>query len=231
MEILVLAMTKMISGICMAGFSTQQDPSTGLCWVRPVKEHGTLLLGDMTTEDGYVVRIGDVIELNLLRPRPNPPHVEDWVADFIRIRPILLRRLEGDKRANFFPNYLDQAPEEIMVHQTRSLCLIRPDDLSARFSLDPYSGKFDARIDMRMNGQEYKNLPVTGIKWRALGRSWLGEGGVLTISRDDLAARLAAEEFYLALGLGRKYQGKSWLLVIGVHVAPDYEVEIDYQRL
>jgi len=43
--------------------------------------------------------------------------------------------------------------------------------------------------------------------------------------------RLAAEEIYLALGLSRSYQGKLWLLVIGVHVAPDYEAVIDYNNL
>lgn len=231
MEILVLAMTKMLSGVCLAGFCGNQDPVSGLVWVRPVKEHGTLLLGDLTTADGYVVQLGDVIKLNLLRPRPNPPHVEDWVVDFIQNRPVLLRRLEGDKRKDFFPNYLDWAPEEVLVQQTRSLCLVRPDTFWVRLTLNAYSRKYDARLSMSLNGREYNNLPVTDIKWRALGRSWLGKGGMLTLSKDDMAGRLAADEFYLALGLSRHYQGRIWPLVVGIHAVPDYEVEIDYRRI
>jgi len=36
---------------------------------------------------------------------------------------------------------------------------------------------------------------------------------------------------YLALGLSRSWQGKHWLLVIGVHVVPDYQVEINLSAL
>ena len=32
-------------------------------------------------------------------------------------------------------------------------------------------------------------------------------------------------------GLSRGYQGQLWLLVIGVHVVPDYRAEIDYANL
>ncbi len=46
-----------------------------------------------------------------------------------------------------------------------------------------------------------------------------------------LLRRLPAEKVYLALGLSRGFQGKLWLIVIGVHVVPDYQVEIDYSNL
>jgi hypothetical protein len=77
-----------------------------------------------------------------------------------------------------------------------------------------------------------RDVPVTDLKWRALGRTWLGaRGGELKLDETALWERLGAESIYLALGLGRKYQGKSWLLVIGVHIVPDYQVEIDYHNL
>ena len=46
-----------------------------------------------------------------------------------------------------------------------------------------------------------------------------------------MRARLQAEEIYLALGLSRGFRGELWLLVIGVHVVPDYQAEIDYDNL
>ena len=51
-EVLILAMTHMLSGICTAGFTREPDPITGLRWVRPVRDFDTLQPGDMTDADG-----------------------------------------------------------------------------------------------------------------------------------------------------------------------------------
>ena len=236
-DVLILAMTKMLSGICTAGFTTEPDPVSRLKWVRPVKEHGTLLLGDMTDPDGRVIQCFDVVSLNLEEPCPDPPHAEDWVTDFIYQRPQVLRRLEGERRANFLAEYTDQAPEDILVHQTRSLCLVKPDEVWARFELDAYSGKYQARLGFQLEGIEHaragspRGVPVTDMKWRALGREWLGDsGGQLEFDELALKDRLNADDIYLALGLSRTYDGKVWLLVVGMHVVPDYTIEIDYDN-
>jgi hypothetical protein len=231
-EVLILAMTKMLSGICTAGFAPDPDPVTGLRWVRPVRDFDTLLPGDMTDADGRPVRCCDVVELDLLAPRPDPPHVEDWLTDFVRHRPRLLRRLEGEKRARFFPRYVDRAPEDVLIHHTRSLCLVRPEEVWARFSLDGYSGKYEARMGFVLTedancpqAASRRGISVTDLKWRVLGRSWLGdEGGRLALDHGTLFERLGADAVYLAIGLSRNWQGQYWPLVIGVHVVPDYEV-------
>jgi len=231
-KVLILAMTKMLSGICTAGFTHEPDPVTGLRWVRPIRDFDTIQPGDMTDASGRLVQCGDVIELNLVEPRPNPPHVEDWVTDFVHRRPRLLRRLEGEKWANFFRKYLDLAPEEVLIHYTRSLCLVQPEQIWASFSLDRYSGKYEARIGFLLPGETNQHraagrrgISVTDIKWQSLGRAWLGEkGGRLRLDHDELFERLDAEAIYLVVGLGRKWQGEYWPLVVGVHVAPDYRI-------
>ncbi len=236
-DVLILAMTKMLSGICTAGFTAESDPVSGLQWVRPVKEFGTLLLGDMTDAEGRVIQCFDVVSLNLKTPRPDPPHMEDWIVDFIHRRPQLLRRLEGERRARFLARTLDHAPEDVLIHHTRSLCLVKPDHLWARFERDAYSGKYQARLgfvagDIRHpDANSPRGVPVTDMKWRALGRTWLGEGsGQLDLDEAALKARLNADEIYLVVGLSRPYKGKMWLMVVGVHVVPDYEMEIDYDN-
>ena len=229
-QVLILAMTEMLSGICVAGFIREPDPITGLRWVRPVREFGTVLPGDMTDADGRLVRCGDVVELDLLAPRPDPPHVEDWTVDFVRHRPRWLRRLGGEKRTRFFAKYLDRAPEDVLLHQTRSLCLIQPEQMWARFSLDAYSGKYEARMRFALaRGANHpraigmRGVSVTDLEWRALGRAWLGEeGGCLVLEHDALFERLEAEAIYLAVGLSRNWQGEYWPLVVGVHVVPEY---------
>ena len=70
-----------------------------------------------------------------------------------------------------------------------------------------------------------RGVPVTDLKWRALGREWLAEkGGVLELAQGAIRERLTAEALYLAVGLSRSWQGEYWPLVLGVHVVPDYEM-------
>lgn len=238
-EILVLAMTKMLSGICTAGFTCERHPTTGLCWVRPTRVYDTVLPGDMMYENGSLAQCCDVIELNLITPRPNPPHIEDWQVDFDHCRPKLLRRLEGERRAAFFPDHLDRAPEEILLQHNRSLGLVHPEEIWAGFSFDGYSGRFRARLGFRLPGETQhpeavspRGVALTDLKWRALGRCWVGDkDGTLTLAHDELMARLNAEAVYLTIGLSRKWRGKHWPLVHAVHVVPDYDAAIDVSCL
>jgi hypothetical protein len=226
----------MRSGICVAGFSTEPDPVTGLRWIRPVRDHDTVQCGDMCDERGCTFDCCDVVELRLLEPRPEPPHVEDWLTDFVYHRPRRLRRLQGEKRAQFLANYLDPAPQDVLSRCSRSLCLVQPSRVWAHFSLDAYSSKYEARMgfelesgahDTRSTPFTYRTGPrgvsVTDLKWRALGREWLTDGGgTLDLEPERLQEQLDADTIYLTLGLSRAWKGKCWPLVVGVHAVPDY---------
>jgi hypothetical protein len=234
-EVLILAVTKMVGGICIAGMTTEPDPVTGLRWVRPTCEHGHVRLGDITTAGQQILQPFDVVALNILRPRPQPPHIEDWVADFVRQRPRIVRRLEGARRASFLSRYLDQAPEQVLESQHRSLCLVKPDSVSGCFRLDGYSGHFEARLAFGVRGRMYRGspgkggLPVTDLRWRALGRAWLPEtGGWTEFDAGDLEARFDIQDLFLAVGLTRSFRGRFWPIVVGVHTCPDFEASVDY---
>jgi hypothetical protein len=82
-----------------------------------------------------------------MRPRQHP-HTEDYIADFVRHRPRVLRSLEGERRATFLSCHLDPAPHEVLEQRTRSLCLVKPDWVEGSFHLDDYSGDFDARLSL-----------------------------------------------------------------------------------
>jgi len=224
-EVLLLAITRMLSGICTAGFIQEPDPVTGLKWVRPVKAFDTLLAEDMAGDDGTLSRCGDVVELDLRGPRPQPPHVEDRLAEFIRHRPHVVDRLEGADWAKFLAGHLDPAPEDVLCTGKRSLCLVQPEDVWANFSLDNYSGKFEARMGFRLAGEanhpravSQRGVSVTCLEWEARGRQWLSDhGGSLVLDREALLERLGAEAVYLTVGLSRAYRGEYWPLVVGVH--------------
>ena len=254
-EILILAMTRMKSGICTAGIVAESHPESVHAWVRPVKEFGTLLLGDMTSADGQVVRLNpDVDELNRsLRciaidcfSREDLVELTGmsfvWSKDFVKQPPRILRRLEGEKRADFFASHLDRSPAQVLVEHSRSLCLVQPVDFWADFFWDHYSGKYSARIGYHLHARFGQSadapggLAVTDLAWRGLGREWLRADQpqparpiqTLRLNRDEVLERLGAETLYLSIGLSRIYGGGYPALVVGVHPVPDYSVEIDY---
>jgi len=236
-EILILAVTRMLGGVCLAGMIQEPDPVTGLRWVRPVREHGHVLLGDITTPEGVVLSPFDVIEFSLIRPRPDLPHSEDWITDF-RQRPRVARRLEGERRTNFLHKHLDRAPEAVLNRQERSLCLLKPDWVKGAFRLDDYTANFDARLSFGLGPRQYQGsipkggLAVTDLKWRALGRSRVPAGdGWVDFDQGDLEARFGIQEIYLAVGLTRSHEGSYWPIIIGVHTVPDYQAVVDYNNL
>lgn len=240
-EVLILAMTHMRSGLCTAGLTMEPHPLSRLKWVRPVKPSNTLLLGDVTTPDGHVIGNCDVVDLDLGPARCDPPHVEDCICDMTVRRPRLLRQLTGAKRARFFETHLDRAPGDVLRERpSRSLCLVEPKQMWACFSLDTYSGKYEARIGFRLAGQpdhrraaREQGVPATDLAWRAWGRAALVArgGGRLVLTQEALFDALGVERVYLALGLSRPYRGHPWLMVIGVHTVPGYASSIDYDNL
>lgn len=237
-EVLILAVTVMRSGMCTAGFCAESDPQTSLRWVRPVKEHSPVQIGDLTDEHDCLIQCGDVVELNLLKPCPVAPHVEDWLTDWIIRRPRVVRRLEGDRRARLLSRSVDRNPADVLVDHKRSLCLIHPDDCWAHFSWDRYSGKYEARLGFRCGDIRHaaansaRGVSVTDVKWRALGRKWLGDSArELSLTKAQLMERLPAQDLFLALGLSSSFQGECWLLVVGVHVIPDYVATVDCAEL
>lgn len=237
-ETLMLAVTKMHGGLCIAGMTAEADPVTGLRWVRPCREFGSVLLGDITAEDGKLLSPFDVVQFDLLQPRPEPPHIEDWVTDFVHSPPRIVRRLKGRRRARFLSRYLDPSPEQVLREQHRSLCLIRPDSITGCYRLDSYSGKFEARMVFELAGRSYVGsyakggLPVTDLKWRALGRAWLPQdGGWTEFDAGDLEARYGIQATFLAVGLSRSFEGRCWPMIVGVHTVPDYAADVDYDNL
>ena len=236
-EVLLLAVTRMLGGVCIAGMTTDPDPVTGLRWVRPVRDYSHILLGDITTAHGELLQPFDVAEFSLLRPHPDPPHSEDWITDF-RHRPRVVRRLQGDRRTHFLRTYQDADPWQVLRTCERSLCLFEPQWIKGCFRLDAYSGQFDARLAFGLDGQHLLGshakggLAVTDLRWRALGRSWLPEdGGWVDFDMGDLEARFGIQNIYLAAGLTRSHQGGFWPIIVGIHTVPEYHAVVDPHNL
>lgn len=231
-DLVLLAVTRMLSGVCLGGI-----PPGGGRWVRPVKPFGCPQLGDIRLAGGALMRPFDIVSLHLLKPQPDPPHVEDVLCDFIRPRPEWRGRLSESEREAFLQASLDPRPSDVWCRvpaqrvDDRSLALFEPHALTAAFAFDSYSEKFDCRIAWPGYDRP-QGVPVTDLKWRALGWEWVTRGP--QHQQHDLASlqrRLRIERLFLAIGLSRNFQGQLWPIVVGVHTLPDYEATIDERRL
>lgn len=220
----------MDGGLFVAGMTTEPDPVTGLRWVRLAQKHGRVRMEDLTIPDGRVLRTFDVVEFNLIEPRPIPPRIEDWITDFDQQRPQLLRRLHGERRSHFLREYCDTAPQQVLEGQQRSLCLIKAQSVTGSFRQEPGSAHLNARLAFRAGGRTYRGsfpkggLIITDSQWQAWGRSWLPEGGGWTeFDEGILAARHGIEETFLVVGLSRCDQRRFEPVIVGVHTVPDYQ--------
>lgn len=221
-RIVVLAVTKMLSGMCTGGISLSTDK-----WVRPVKEFGTLLKGDLTYTDRTFIRPFDIVDFSLIKHRPRPPHIEDWTCDFVRSRPSKAGTLPDILR--FLKDHSEPDSPQQILKAERSLALFEPAHVEAIFALDNYSGKYSVRLRAAEIGE--RPIAVTDIRWRALGRTLLKDKEDLAMSSDEIRERLGIENIFIALGLSRFHENRHWPLVIGVHTWPDYKVEVDYNNL
>jgi len=250
-DILILAVTRMHSGICLAGINLTRHrwerfiphfllrgiaPET-YHWVRPAKSYGVPGSDDLIDANGKQISNFDIVRMNLLSWQPNKPHIEDWIIDLEREKPVILRSVPESQRAQLLDSLLDTSPDEVLRSPpSRSLCLIKPDEIK-RVILDPgvRYGNYEARIVFSFAGQDYlgttksPGLPCTDLKFRALGRELLGKKeNMVSLSGERLKQLLHAQEVYLAIGLGREYKGKNWPMVIGFHCIPDYTASIDF---
>jgi hypothetical protein len=230
-DILIMAVTRMRGGVCIAGMTSAPDPQSVLRWVRPVKANGLLLLGDIRYPDGALMALGDVVAWRLGPPRPDPPHIEDMLVVPVRDRPQCVRHLDAARRAHFCAEHLDRDPDGVLVDEARSLCLVRPAALEVWWSYDAYNGHYEARMAFRVGGfaAGQRGIAVTDLAWRALGRAWLH--GAAHLRLDDAALRERIGEVYLTVGRGRTFEGRRWPLVVGVHAEGLPEVAIDEANL
>ena len=230
--VLILAVARTLGGLTVAGMTTQHDKVTGLCWVRPTRERGPVQVADLTTRNHQVLRPFDVVEINLLRHRPIPPLIENWVTDF-GDHPRILRRLKGERRQRFLHKYCDRAPRQVLQGQQRSLCLIKAQAVTGSFRSEANSANIDARLRFRSAGRAYDGsyvrggLATTDLRWLEMGSRWLAESdGWIEFDARVLETRLGIEEIYLVVSLSYTEQRRFEPVIIGVHTVPEYQIPV-----
>jgi hypothetical protein len=242
-DLTILALTKMHGGVCTAGIDDDGR------WVRPVRpqssvpQHLENKPGYETVTDYSLLPLDffhggrpHLVNLGVTRfyfsgHTPQPPHTEDWTITLPR-KPQLIRKLTGEEQEKFLAAHVEAGLPLLDGDAQRSLALIKPDSFSFLFGLNRSGDDVSVRASFKVGQVEVGDLGCTDLRMRALGRKLLEKAGGerCLLSAEDFR-RHGKETTYLAVGLSRPFQGKHWLILVGVHTLPELAVEIDFAKL
>jgi hypothetical protein len=240
-DLTILALTKMHAGVCTAGIDGDGR------WVRPVRpqspaqteskpgyeavtDYCLLPLDFFHGGRSHLVNLG-VTRFYFSAHTPQPPHSEDWTIALAR-KPELIRKLSGEEQERFLAAHVEPRLPLLDGEARRSLALIRPDKFSFLFGRNRSGDDVSVRASFKVGEVEVGDLGCTDLRMRALGRKLLEKSGGerILLSHEDFR-RQGKEATYLAVGLSRPFQGKHWLILVGVHAIPEVAVEIDFAKL
>ncbi len=236
-EITILALTKMHGGVCTAGI----DPDGR--WVRPVRPHAESRLRYEVVTDycllpldffhggmSHLVNLG-VTRFHFAAHSPQPPHAEDWTMD-LGHKPQFIRKLSPEEQEQFLAAHAEGRLPLLDDDCGRSLVLIEPDSFSFSFGMNRSGDDVSVRASFALGDAQIKDAGCTDLRMRALGRKMLEQSGgeKCSLNGEDFERR-GKQQTYLSVGLSRPFQGKHWLILVGVHSIPELAIEIDFAKL
>ena len=233
-HIAITDLTRMQSPkVCIAGYTKD-----GTC-VRPVIPFQGIQEWFLHKDDCLIVRPFAVVELDLLRQTPEPPHTEDWEIDRFHRR-LVRAQLPEDKKQRLLERTSSGCVADIFeteIHDdlgfyvragrgTRSLGTIQPAEISTLIYEPKSDGKWDYRLVFKDQAGQVYRLAVTDLAYRC----YLDYGRLeVAYPVDELLSRLAAlfnqRATFLRIGLARQWErfpDRCFLQITGIYTFPDY---------
>jgi hypothetical protein len=231
-QLVITDVTRMQEGrVCVAGYTRR-----GKC-IRPVLPPPGIHERTLYAEGQPIVFPFAVVEYDLLKPDPHPPHTED-----VRYAPLSVRfieRLDDERKQTIlnktlFPNvkaifqvplYSDVGYYVMDGQGPRSLGTVRPQQVTQIIHELSPEGKWNYRlVFLDGEGISYR-LTVTDLAWRYYhDRQRQDRREPNEITR-RLTRVLQSSQVYLRIGLARgweKYPDRCFVQITGVYTFPDY---------
>ncbi len=232
-ELLVTDLTRMFGNrVCVAGYVS------GVGCVRPLDWHGYHLEESWLSVGERYIRPFDVVEIDLLEHRPDPPHTEDWITNPASRR--YVRSVGAAERPKWLVAHDDRAVDQIfgtLVHRdhgsyvtegegNRSLGTVGISRLD-RVMYDAEYGDWEYRLAFADGFGQHYRLAVTDLAFRYyLDHLRVREGLSAPAAAQRVFRELASADWvYLRVGLARhwkKFPDRCYLQITGVYSYPDY---------
>jgi hypothetical protein len=229
-RLIVTDLTRMYQGrVCIAGYDDNYR-----C-IRPILPPPGIAESLLVQDHKPAVYPFALIELDLLRPKPQPPHTEDQYFDPDSIRHI---QPVQDRRAvlkfSQFPG-VEEIFEQPVQHGpgfyvlecqgARSLGTIRPRNIHEVKYAQGSDGTWDYRLDFDDAKNNHYRLKITDLTWQYYCRSLRGEDQDPEKIALELTEKIKKSDVYLRIGLARgweKFPDRCYLQITGVFTFPDY---------
>jgi len=234
MEIALRSVTRLSDGVCIAGVTRAGR------WVRPTRRvKGDETWRQIEKSDGYdeegnwVLRKGNVVDLELREAIPTGYRTEDWLLG--DRPPRLVRELLEDRYRLVCRRFAEKNPRRLFVKaKPRSLMLVAPESVEGfGFGVEKAedgSWRYRPRVSFRAARQLYRGVAVTDAEWRGYGRALMTKRGTpYTVDAEELFRELGVRECWIALG---RYdvEGRPYFLAIGIHMFPVQRFPMDFER-
>lgn len=230
-EIIVLAVTRLSDGVCVAGITEDGK------WIRPTRPTSPnwrqLEYADCCDADGaWIVQRGNVVRMDLVEPIPQGAHTEDRLVG--KRPPRLARELLESEYRQVCEELKEDSTEAIEGRDAkRSLMMIHPEKITS-FSFDIETKKiqkrYTPRCSFRLGGRLHQRVPISDAEWRGYGRGLRKQhGGDCRVTGGEALGQLDAEDCWLTLGRN-EVNSTIYLMVIGVHLFPPRRFPRDFKR-
>lgn len=232
-QLIITDLTRMQRGrVCVAGYDAE-----GRC-IRPGLPPPGIAEDSLYQNGQPVVFPSALVEYDLLRPTPQPPHTEDYRYDPVTVRgrsradeatwrTALQQSLAASVEAIFEVPILTDLPGSSVMdgHGPRSLGTVRPGLIfEATYAEEP-DGKGRYRLRFVDQADGLYRLSVTDLTWRYYCDRERRTGKMPAQITRELTHKLKAATVYVRVGLARgwqQYPDRCFLQITGLHTFPDY---------
>jgi hypothetical protein len=229
-RLIVTDLTRMHQGrVCIAGYDENH-----VC-IRPILPPPGIAEKSIIQDQKPAVYPFALIELELLRPRPQPPHTEDHFFDpetLTHIQPISDRRrvlswsvFTSVDKIFEQPVHHEHGHYVLECQGARSLGTIKPANIHEVTYAKGDEGAWDYRLGFYDAKDKYYRLKITDLTWQYYCRSLRGEDRDPETIAAELTKRLKKIDLYLRIGLARgwnEHPDRCYLQITGVYTFPDY---------
>ncbi|MFU8795988.1 MAG: dual OB domain-containing protein [Dehalococcoidia bacterium] len=183
-----------------------------------------------------VVKPFAVVELDIVRPTPKPPHTEDWEINS-HYAPRLVRTLSHEEGRALLVRLLDASVDSIFgadIHGrqyvdegqgNRSMGTVKASEILAVKQFSTEEGRSDYRMKFSDASGETYDLPITDLVFREYCDSQIREGYAPGITNRELKRRLSQSCVFVRVGLTRPFArmfNRCYLQVCAIHAYPGY---------
>jgi hypothetical protein len=216
--------------VCVAGYDKH-----GNC-IRPTLPPG-ILETSLFADNQPIVFPFAVVEYEFLRPKPQPPHTEDYPYEPVSVkfvRRVIDEKREGLLKMSLFDSVADIFEQTIHDDQgfyvmdgcgPRSIGTVHPDQILEVKYEKEITGKWDYRLRfLDPQGCKYR-LKITDLTWHYYCDSLRNETHAPAQIAVELTHMLQSNKVYLRIGLSRgwaEHRERCYLQVNAIHTFPDY---------